>query len=191
MAPTSVEVVPLTSGQLSHSSGPLNCGGLLSDSPPVSPEINDTKLSLGVHGPCVRLAWLACVAARQLAYGVRAAMAAYSSAACRAPTIARDRCPHPYLAVDHQPASSFACLAPLAVRRRRKVRSRPPPLLPRCMPRNRPAGHATVSSASSIARAHATAQKHAIVARIDHTCRCCHSRAPSPSIRAVSRMSHA
>uniref|UniRef100_A0A804LQK8 VAN3-binding protein-like auxin canalisation domain-containing protein n=1 Tax=Zea mays TaxID=4577 RepID=A0A804LQK8_MAIZE len=43
MAPTSVEVAPLTSGRLSHSSGPLNCGGSLSDSPPVSPEIDDTK----------------------------------------------------------------------------------------------------------------------------------------------------
>lgn len=40
------EVAPLTSGRLSHSSGPLNCGGSLSDSPPVSPEIDDTKVSL-------------------------------------------------------------------------------------------------------------------------------------------------
>ncbi|XP_062203246.1 VAN3-binding protein-like isoform X2 [Phragmites australis] len=37
------EVSPLTSGRLSHSSGPLNGGGSLSDSPPVSPEIDDTK----------------------------------------------------------------------------------------------------------------------------------------------------
>ncbi|XP_062203986.1 VAN3-binding protein-like isoform X2 [Phragmites australis] len=39
----SQEVSPLTSGRLSHSSGPLNGGGSLSDSPPVSPEIDDTK----------------------------------------------------------------------------------------------------------------------------------------------------
>ncbi|ONM01277.1 VAN3-binding protein [Zea mays] len=48
MAPTSVEVAPLTSGRLSHSSGPLNCGGSLSDSPPVSPEIDDTKFCRAV-----------------------------------------------------------------------------------------------------------------------------------------------
>ncbi|XP_066374551.1 tubulin beta-7 chain-like [Miscanthus floridulus] len=34
-----------------HSSGPLNGGGSLSDSPPVSPEIDDTKLSLLLR-PC-------------------------------------------------------------------------------------------------------------------------------------------
>jgi hypothetical protein len=39
------ELSPLTSGRLSHSSGPLNGGGSLSDSPPVSPEIDDTKVS--------------------------------------------------------------------------------------------------------------------------------------------------
>ncbi|PAN21806.1 hypothetical protein PAHAL_3G489900 [Panicum hallii] len=39
----SQELSPLTSGRLSHSSGPLNGGGSLSDSPPVSPEIDDTK----------------------------------------------------------------------------------------------------------------------------------------------------
>jgi hypothetical protein len=39
------EVAPLTSGRLSHSSGPLNGGGSLSDSPPVSPEIDDAKVS--------------------------------------------------------------------------------------------------------------------------------------------------
>ncbi|CAN6356906.1 unnamed protein product [Urochloa humidicola] len=39
----SQEVSPLTSGRLSHSSGPLNGGGSLSDSPPVSPEIDETK----------------------------------------------------------------------------------------------------------------------------------------------------
>jgi hypothetical protein len=38
------EVAPLTSGRLSHSSGPLNGGGSLSDSPPVSPEIDDAKV---------------------------------------------------------------------------------------------------------------------------------------------------
>ncbi|RCV19402.1 hypothetical protein SETIT_3G381300v2 [Setaria italica] len=37
------EVSPLTSGRLSHSSGPLNGGGSLSDSPPVSPEIDEAK----------------------------------------------------------------------------------------------------------------------------------------------------
>lgn len=41
-----VAPAPLTSGRLSHSSGPLNCGGSLSDSPAVSPEIDDTKVSL-------------------------------------------------------------------------------------------------------------------------------------------------
>ncbi|XP_042387443.1 VAN3-binding protein-like [Zingiber officinale] len=35
------EVSPLTSGRLSHSSGPLNGGGSLSDSPPVSPSDTD------------------------------------------------------------------------------------------------------------------------------------------------------
>ncbi|CAL4905285.1 unnamed protein product [Urochloa decumbens] len=39
----SQEVSPLTSGRLSHSSGPLNGGGSLSDSPPFSPEIDDAK----------------------------------------------------------------------------------------------------------------------------------------------------
>lgn len=39
------EVSPLTSGRLSHSSGPLNGGGSLSDSPPVSPcEMDDLKV---------------------------------------------------------------------------------------------------------------------------------------------------
>ncbi|XP_042453321.1 VAN3-binding protein-like [Zingiber officinale] len=38
------EVSPLTSGRLSHSSGPLNGGGSLSDSPPVSPsDMDDVK----------------------------------------------------------------------------------------------------------------------------------------------------
>ncbi|XP_065001298.1 VAN3-binding protein-like [Musa acuminata AAA Group] len=38
------EVSPLTSGRLSHSSGPLNGGGSLSDSPPVSPcHMDDVK----------------------------------------------------------------------------------------------------------------------------------------------------
>ena len=46
------EVSPLTSGRLSHSSGPLNgaqsCGSL-TDSPPVSPsEIDDFKVSFPV-----------------------------------------------------------------------------------------------------------------------------------------------
>nr|XP_019707054.1 VAN3-binding protein isoform X4 [Elaeis guineensis] len=44
------EVSPLTSGRLSHSSGPLNggqSGGSLSDSPPVSPsDIDDVKMQL-------------------------------------------------------------------------------------------------------------------------------------------------
>ncbi|KAF8655567.1 hypothetical protein HU200_061114 [Digitaria exilis] len=39
----SQEVSPLTSGRLSHSSGPLNGGSSLSDSPPVSPEIDEAK----------------------------------------------------------------------------------------------------------------------------------------------------
>ncbi|EEC69628.1 hypothetical protein OsI_39019 [Oryza sativa Indica Group] len=39
------EVSPLTSGRLSHSSGPLNGGGSLSDSPPVSPDVDDSKVS--------------------------------------------------------------------------------------------------------------------------------------------------
>nr|XP_010923525.1 VAN3-binding protein isoform X3 [Elaeis guineensis] len=46
----SQEVSPLTSGRLSHSSGPLNggqSGGSLSDSPPVSPsDIDDVKMQL-------------------------------------------------------------------------------------------------------------------------------------------------
>ncbi|KAL6899051.1 hypothetical protein ACP4OV_005709 [Aristida adscensionis] len=37
------EVALLTSGRLSHSSGPLNGAGSLSDSPPVSPEIDEKK----------------------------------------------------------------------------------------------------------------------------------------------------
>ncbi|VAI21599.1 unnamed protein product [Triticum turgidum subsp. durum] len=37
------EVAPLTTGRLSHSSGPLNGGGSLTDSPPVSPEIDDSQ----------------------------------------------------------------------------------------------------------------------------------------------------
>ncbi|KAM0853683.1 hypothetical protein ACQ4PT_050915 [Festuca glaucescens] len=37
------EVAPLTSGRLSHSSGPLTGGGSLTDSPPVSPEIDDSQ----------------------------------------------------------------------------------------------------------------------------------------------------
>ncbi|CAD6269626.1 unnamed protein product [Miscanthus lutarioriparius] len=49
MAPS--EVSPLTSGRLSHSSGPLNGGGSLSDSPPVSPEIDDTKFCRAVSTP--------------------------------------------------------------------------------------------------------------------------------------------
>lgn len=41
----SQEVSPLTSGRLSHSSGPLTGGGSLTDSPPVSPsEMDDMKL---------------------------------------------------------------------------------------------------------------------------------------------------
>uniref|UniRef100_A0A8R7QIL8 VAN3-binding protein-like auxin canalisation domain-containing protein n=2 Tax=Triticum urartu TaxID=4572 RepID=A0A8R7QIL8_TRIUA len=38
------EVAPLTTGRLSHSSGPLNGGGSLTDSPPVSPEIDDSQV---------------------------------------------------------------------------------------------------------------------------------------------------
>ncbi|KAM0853684.1 hypothetical protein ACQ4PT_050915 [Festuca glaucescens] len=38
------EVAPLTSGRLSHSSGPLTGGGSLTDSPPVSPEIDDSQV---------------------------------------------------------------------------------------------------------------------------------------------------
>ncbi|CAD6267101.1 unnamed protein product [Miscanthus lutarioriparius] len=49
MAPS--DVSPLTSGRLSHSSGPLNGGGSLSDSPPVSPEIDDTKFCRAVSTP--------------------------------------------------------------------------------------------------------------------------------------------
>ncbi|KAF8721881.1 hypothetical protein HU200_022825 [Digitaria exilis] len=45
------EVAPLTSGRLSHSSGPLNGGGSLSDSPPVSPEIDDAKYCRAVSTP--------------------------------------------------------------------------------------------------------------------------------------------
>ncbi|OQU79534.1 VAN3-binding protein [Sorghum bicolor] len=48
---TPSEVSPLTSGRLSHSSGPLNGGGSLSDSPPVSPEIDDTKFCRAVSTP--------------------------------------------------------------------------------------------------------------------------------------------
>uniref|UniRef100_A0A0E0MPD8 PH domain-containing protein n=1 Tax=Oryza punctata TaxID=4537 RepID=A0A0E0MPD8_ORYPU len=44
----SQEVSPLTSGRLSHSSGPLNGGGSLSDSPPVSPDVDDSKPYRGV-----------------------------------------------------------------------------------------------------------------------------------------------
>ncbi|KAG2547310.1 hypothetical protein PVAP13_9KG078000 [Panicum virgatum] len=45
------EVAPLASGRLSHSSGPLNGGGSLSDSPPVSPEIDDAKYCRAVSTP--------------------------------------------------------------------------------------------------------------------------------------------
>ncbi|XP_072957311.1 VAN3-binding protein-like isoform X2 [Typha angustifolia] len=46
------EVSPLTSGRLSHSSGPLNGGGSLSDSPPVSPsEIDDIKYCRASNTP--------------------------------------------------------------------------------------------------------------------------------------------
>ncbi|KAG1347723.1 VAN3-binding protein [Cocos nucifera] len=51
----SQEVSPLTSGRLSHSSGPLNggqSGGSLSDSPPVSPsEIDDVKFCRTTNTP--------------------------------------------------------------------------------------------------------------------------------------------
>ncbi|OAY79513.1 VAN3-binding protein [Ananas comosus] len=48
----SQEVSPLTSGRLSHSSGPLNGGGSLSDSPPVSPsEIDDIKYCRASNTP--------------------------------------------------------------------------------------------------------------------------------------------
>uniref|UniRef100_A0A0D9Y177 PH domain-containing protein n=1 Tax=Leersia perrieri TaxID=77586 RepID=A0A0D9Y177_9ORYZ len=47
----SQEVSPLTSGRLSHSSGPLNGGGSLSDSPPVSPDIDDSKFCRAVSTP--------------------------------------------------------------------------------------------------------------------------------------------
>ncbi|RZS21496.1 hypothetical protein BHM03_00054168 [Ensete ventricosum] len=61
------EVAPLTSGRLSHSSGPLNGGGSLSDSPPVSPsDMDDVKLcwkyvgsncsgNFLEHGKCFRI----------------------------------------------------------------------------------------------------------------------------------------
>ncbi|KAF2908706.1 hypothetical protein DAI22_12g202900 [Oryza sativa Japonica Group] len=45
------EVSPLTSGRLSHSSGPLNGGGSLSDSPPVSPDVDDSKFCRAVSTP--------------------------------------------------------------------------------------------------------------------------------------------
>ncbi|KAK1315330.1 hypothetical protein QJS10_CPA06g01620 [Acorus calamus] len=46
------EVSQLTSGRLSHSSGPLNGGGSLSDSPPLSPsEIEDVKYCRTSHTP--------------------------------------------------------------------------------------------------------------------------------------------
>jgi hypothetical protein len=48
-------VSPLTSGRISHSSGPLNGGGSLSDSPPVSPDINDTKVHVYVCVPSSNL----------------------------------------------------------------------------------------------------------------------------------------
>ncbi|KAL5205655.1 hypothetical protein ABZP36_033864 [Zizania latifolia] len=47
----SQEVSPLTSGRLSHSSGPLNGGGSLSDSPPVSPDVDDSKFCRAVSTP--------------------------------------------------------------------------------------------------------------------------------------------
>ncbi|KAJ1266263.1 hypothetical protein BS78_08G137500 [Paspalum vaginatum] len=47
----SSDVSPLTSGRLSHSSGPLNGGSSLSDSPPVSPEIDDTKFCRAASTP--------------------------------------------------------------------------------------------------------------------------------------------
>uniref|UniRef100_A0ACD5YKJ5 Uncharacterized protein n=1 Tax=Avena sativa TaxID=4498 RepID=A0ACD5YKJ5_AVESA len=45
------EVSPLTSGRLSHSSGPLNGGGSLSDSPPVSPDVDDGRFCRTVNTP--------------------------------------------------------------------------------------------------------------------------------------------
>ncbi|URE06528.1 hypothetical protein MUK42_21477 [Musa troglodytarum] len=48
------EVAPLTSGRLSHSSGPLNGGGSLSDSPPVSPSDMDDKC-FRIRGYCKSL----------------------------------------------------------------------------------------------------------------------------------------
>uniref|UniRef100_A0A0D9VWM3 PH domain-containing protein n=1 Tax=Leersia perrieri TaxID=77586 RepID=A0A0D9VWM3_9ORYZ len=45
------EVAPLTSGRLSHSSGPLTGGGSLTDSPPVSPEIDDAKYCRAASTP--------------------------------------------------------------------------------------------------------------------------------------------
>ncbi|WOL08908.1 hypothetical protein Cni_G17661 [Canna indica] len=46
------EVSPLTSGRLSHSSGPLNGGGSLSDSPPVSPcEMDELKYCRATNTP--------------------------------------------------------------------------------------------------------------------------------------------
>ncbi|CAL9158832.1 unnamed protein product [Musa hybrid cultivar] len=46
------EVAPLTSGRLSHSSGPLNGGGSLSDSPPVSPsDMDDVKFCGAGNAP--------------------------------------------------------------------------------------------------------------------------------------------
>lgn len=47
----SQEVSPLTSGRLSHSSGPLNGGGSLSDSPPVSPDVDDGRFFRTVSTP--------------------------------------------------------------------------------------------------------------------------------------------
>ncbi|XP_044947254.1 VAN3-binding protein-like isoform X3 [Hordeum vulgare subsp. vulgare] len=47
----SQEVSPLTSGRLSHSSGPLNGGGSFSDSPPVSPDIDDSRFCRAVSTP--------------------------------------------------------------------------------------------------------------------------------------------
>ncbi|XP_042405337.1 VAN3-binding protein-like isoform X2 [Zingiber officinale] len=47
-----LEVSPLASGRLSHSSGPLNGGGSLSDSPPVSPcEMDELKSRQGSNTP--------------------------------------------------------------------------------------------------------------------------------------------
>ncbi|XP_042401725.1 VAN3-binding protein-like isoform X1 [Zingiber officinale] len=47
-----LEVSPLASGRLSHSSGPLNGGGSLSDSPPVSPcEMDELKSHQGSNTP--------------------------------------------------------------------------------------------------------------------------------------------